>query len=104
MKWYHSMYLSDTVSGRAGQLMKEMETGIFSKEIWVICIPPREGDQLEIRRASSLAWHGLWDMIPMIAGLAGSRNEALALVKRISEDCLRERGDVMLRQYLSGTE
>lgn len=101
MNWYGKMYLSASLEDRAGQIMKEMEAGQFSKKVWVISIPVGEKDQLEIRRASSLAYHGLWESIPMIVGLAGSQKEAVGLIVQITGDCLRERGDALLRSYLS---
>jgi hypothetical protein len=103
MNWYSSMYLSDSVRARAGQLMKEMEEERFSRRIWVLSIPLCERDQLDIRRASSLAYHGLWETIPMIVGLAGSRMEAVELVQQIARDCMATRGDASLREYLTGT-
>ncbi len=102
MNWYGKMYLSASVKDKAGQIMKEMEAGQFSKKVWVISIPIGEKDQLDIRRASSLAYHGLWESIPMIVGLAGSQKEAVGLIIQITGDCLKERGDALLRAYLCG--
>ena len=101
MNWYRKMYLSDSLADRGGQIMEEMEAGRFSPKIWVVSIPAGEKDQLDIRKASALAYHGLWESIPMIVGLAGSWKEAVGLVKQITEDCLKARSDAMLRSFLS---
>jgi len=100
MNWYSKLYMSDPVRSRAGQLVKEMEEGKFPSGIWVLSIPVGDRDQLDIRKASSLAYHGLWEAVPMIVGLAGSRNEAVELVELITRDCLAVRGDAQLRAYL----
>lgn len=101
MRWYRGMYLSDSVKGRAKKIREDMEKGVFPQKVWVVSIPIGEKDQLDIRRASSLQWHGLWNRIPMIVGLAGSQSEAFALIGRIAKDCLRARGDGFLRLYLT---
>ena len=101
MNWYKGMYLSGSVERDAARLMREMENGRFPDRVWVISIPVSSGDQLDIRKASSLAYHGLWEDIPMIAGLAGSKDEAVELVQRMVGDCLAKRGDALVRQFLT---
>ena len=102
MQWLENLYLSDSVKENEKELREGLEKGNFSQKLWVISIPICPKDQLDIRKANTLAYHDLWETIPMIVGMAGTKKEAIELVERITKDCLRSRGDALLREFLTG--
>ena len=101
MKWCKDPYISEKVRKTHPDLARELEEGKYSSKVWLIMLSPNGQDLLDVRRASGLGVHGLEGIVPLLAGAAASKGEALTLVETIVQDCLNKTGGVDLRSFLS---
>lgn len=101
MNWYEKLYIGKTVKNKKETLIRGIESGKRLPGLWVIMLPVRETNQLEIVPVWNLKfWHretdGIW-----IVGLAGSKEEAAELFEEMVQDVLRETGNIDLRSWFS---
>ena len=68
--------------------------------MFLISVSRNPYDQLEIYEARQLCQPYYRKYPPYVVGIAGSREEAFALVEQIAAQCLQERGDCRLKEYL----
>ena len=101
MKGYKDPYITESVKKKHPNLARELDEGNYSSKVWLITLSPNGQDLLDIRKASSLAAHGFDRIVPLLAGAAASKEEALTLVEKIVQDCLNKTGGVDLRSFLS---
>ena len=101
MDWYQNLYIGRSLKKKEDKLRKEMENGHYRRGIKILTLASNGRDLLDIRSALSLAGPYLRERPPRIIGLAGSKEEAFELVEKIASDCIRETGDVKIREFLS---
>jgi len=99
---YHpALYLGESISGKKlDKIKKKLENKPLLSGVYLVTLSRNASDQLEIYHAGQLAQSYYQKNPPCVVGIAGSRDEALALVKRIVGECLRARGDCKLKEYL----
>jgi len=94
-----SLYLSDSISDKKLPKVKDkISKGKGSYK--VILISDKEDENFDIVSASNLKsriWEG---KIPTACGIADDEDEAFELVTKITEDCLKARGDLELKEYI----
>ncbi len=93
------LYLSEGLDEKdLARLKKKIARGKGSCA--VILISENENDQFDIVTPFQLklpVWEG---KKPVVAGIAGKKEEAPDLVQQIIEDCLKVRGDLELKEYI----
>ena len=99
---YHpKLYLGESIQmKKLDKIKKKLEKRPVLSGVFLISISRNASDQLEIYEARQLCQSYYQKYPPYVVGIAGSREEALQLLERIVTECLRERGDCALKEYL----
>lgn len=99
---YHpKLYLGDSINEKKlDKIRKKLENKPLFSGVFLITVSRNASDQLDIFDARQLIQtyykkHSLY-----VVGIAGSREEAVELVERLVQDCLKTRGDCALKEYL----
>lgn len=99
---YHSkLYLGDGITEKKLDKIKEKlgKNPLFSG-VFLVAVSRNPSDQLDIFDARQLVQSYYEKNPPYVIGITKSREEAVALVEQIVQECLRERGDCALKEYL----
>lgn len=99
---YHpKLYLGDSIrEKKLGKLIKKLEKKPFFSGVFLIAVSRNASDQLEILDARQLVQSYYQSHSLYVVGIAGNRDEAVELVERLAQECLKERGDCALKEYL----
>ncbi|MDE6926347.1 MAG: hypothetical protein K2P59_14000, partial [Acetatifactor sp.] len=82
------------------KIKKKLEKRPLLSGVFLIAVSANPSDQLDIFESGQLVQSYYEKNPPYVIGIAGSRGEAVALVEQIVQECLRERGDCALKEYL----
>ncbi len=100
---FHSeLYLSESISEKKlDKIKRKLVKKPLLANVYLI-VPARNGvDQLDIFDARQLALPHYRNCSFHVIGIAVSHEDALTLVEKLVKECLEERGDCKLREYLS---
>ena len=99
---YHSrLYLSEGITEKKlDKIKKKLEKKPLFSGAFLIAVSANPSDQLEIFDARQLVQSYYEKNPPYVVGITESRGEAIALIEQIVQECLRERGDCALKEYL----
>lgn len=103
MVWYDNLYVGEMVRGRKERIMKRIESHGAEPCHYLITLAENEHEQLDLFSTAFLT-EKRKRTIPLVVGLAGSKREAVFLVKKMTEDCVANRGDVNLRAFFTSNE
>lgn len=102
LTFYEKLYLGESISEKKLDKIKRMLVkNPLTANVFVIVPAHNPNDQLDIFDARQLIQPHYSKMSFHIIGIAADYKEALSLVERMVQDCLSERGDCKLREYLS---
>ncbi len=94
-----SLYLSDSITDKKlPKIKNKISNGKGSYKL--ILISEKEDENFDIVSASNLksrVWEG---KVPTVCGIADDEDEAFELVTRITEDCMKARGDLQLKEFI----
>lgn len=95
------LYLGE---GIKAEKLDKIKKKLIYKPVWanvyVIAFAHNPGDQLEIFDARQMVQHYYQNNPTEIVGIAKDYDDALVLIKKITQQCLSERGDCKLKEYL----
>ncbi len=99
---YHpNLYLGDSIDRKKLDKIKwKLEKVPLLSGVFLITISRNASDQLEIYEAKQLVQRYYKKNPPYVVGIAENHGEAVALVEHLVQECLRERGDCALKEYL----
>jgi len=99
---YHSkLYLGEGIrEKKLDKIRKKLEEKPLLSGVFLIAVSANPSDQLDIFEARQLVQPYYVKNPPYVIGIAGSRMEAVSMVEQIVRECLRERGDCALKEYL----
>ncbi len=99
---YHSkLYLGESITGRKlDKIKKKLEHKQVLPGVYLITPAKNPQDQLEIFNARQLSQPHYRDGDYYVVGIAGSHEEAVRLVERMVQECLKARGDCVLKEFL----
>lgn len=99
---YHSkLYLSEGITEKKLEKIKRrLEKKPLFSGVFLIAVSANPSDQLDIFEARLLAQPYYGKNPPYVIGIAKSHEEAVDLVRQIVQECLGERGDCALKEYL----
>ena len=100
MRWYRDLYVSENITKKGIDLQKEVESGKYRRNLYLITLAMNGKDLLDIRKAAALSRASLRETLPLIIGGALGYSSALGLVEKIIGDCVRETGTADIRNYL----
>ena len=101
LKWRDPLYVGESAKRSERRIRRRLDAGRADVGHYVVTLAANGVDELDVVGTGFLAQDALRDRLPLIVGLAGSRKEALGLVRTMAEDCVRETGGVRLRAYLT---
>lgn len=101
LKFLPHLYLGDGMKPqKVDKLKKKLIEKPLLAGVYVITIALNPADQLDLFDARQLA-QSFYDRRELtVVGLASDYKDALRVVERITQDCLRIRGDCELREFL----
>lgn len=100
-KFASKIYLGESIdSKKLDKIKKKLEKAPLFTQVYLLALATNEEDQLEFFDARWLLLRHYDGYVPYIVGIASDESEALSLVQQIVTECLRERGDCSLREYL----
>lgn len=99
--FYPNLYIGESISTKNLDKLKRnlIKKPLFAN-VYVITISKNPYNQLEIYDAKQLAQRYYRKYPPYIVGIAGDYEEALLLVQQIVQECLQDRSDCSLKEYL----
>ncbi|MCD7836822.1 MAG: hypothetical protein LUG83_09305 [Lachnospiraceae bacterium] len=101
-KFASRIYLGESIdSKKMGKIIKKLKKAPLLAHVYLLALATNDEDQLEFFDSRWLLTRSYDGYIPYIVGIASDREEAVMLIRRIVEECLKERGDCSLREYLS---
>ena len=97
------LYLSESVKGESRKIIKALRKG--RAEIGQAGTADfTVADHIDVIASGYLKQKILLEKLPPLIGLSVTRAEAMDLIVRITDDCLRETGGTDLRAYLLNTK
>lgn len=100
MKFYKNLYIGDTIK-KPNQIKRRLKNHAKQLKIFVILLS-QDSDQLEICHSLLLEqpFYKKKENTPYIIGIAGSHEEAVAIVCQIAKEAVARNGDADLKRYL----
>ncbi|MDO5703417.1 MAG: hypothetical protein Q4G47_08700, partial [Lachnospiraceae bacterium] len=95
--WYKKLYVGQGMKKCAKRVRRQLDRGIIKKHCYVITLASNGVDCLDIIPSVFLRQKTLMNRLPMVVGLASSKDEAVDLVRMIAVDCLIATGDADIR-------
>ncbi|MBE5883422.1 MAG: hypothetical protein E7291_03200 [Lachnospiraceae bacterium] len=100
--FHDRLYLGESITEmKLDKLKKKLEKKPLLANVYLIVPAINPHDQLEILDAKQLIQTFYRETVFLVIGIAANYEEALLLVEQIVQECLEERGDCRLREYLS---
>ncbi len=101
LEYHPNLYLGEGIKvKKLDKIKKKLENRPLFSGVFLISLSRNPSDQLEIYAARQLCQPYYRKYPPYVVGIAGSREEALGLVEKITSECLAARGDCALKEYL----
>lgn len=102
LKFHEKLYLSESISEKKlDRLKRKLEKKPLLANVYLIVPAGNPDDQLDIFDARQLAQPYYRERSFTVVGMASGYVEALQLIEQMAQDCMRERGDCRLREYLA---
>lgn len=101
MKWYHDLYVGDSIADKANRIKWKINHNAGTVSVYVIAFASNKQNLLDIIPAWELmqkAYPGKKEM--QIIGLAKGYQEALELVQQIIDETYQNTESVDVRAYL----
>ena len=101
LSFYKPLYTDVSLADRADRICRMLARGKTDTGCYVITLASNGTDHLDIISSLFLKQSLLRESLPMVVGVASSKKEALGLVQKITDDCLRETGGTDIRSWLT---
>lgn len=100
MKWYHDLYLSESIKKKSGRIKWKINHSKLTMDVYVISFASNRDNLLDIIPANVLLQKAYPKEDMHIIGLAKGYYDALELVKDIVEETYLNTGGVDIWEYL----
>lgn len=103
MRFYRNLYLGETVK-RPKRLIRKLKR---HKGLWGVYVIAFEGETTRLMVCHNLLlaqWYYKKNPPRCIVGLANGKEEALALIERITQEALAATGEASLVKYLAAAD
>lgn len=101
LRFHPYLYLGESISERkVDKIKRKLQHNPLLVNAYLLVRAQNPNDQLEIFDAKQLVWRYYRENPPYVIGIAMHYDEAVQLVEQIAADCMRERGDCSLKEYL----
>ena len=100
MRFLSSLYLGEKARETEEQVMDDVRSGRYVKDLYVLIEPLSDANQIEVLQAYYLRQRYYQEKDPMILGVAKGKSEALDLVLQMTQEALDRFGRPDLRAYV----
>lgn len=100
VKFIDKLYIGKTVMWRSAEIKWRLRLFRRVRNVFLILVPQREGDQLEIMDSVYLRQDYYKRFPPVIAGFAYGYDEAVEVVVSLIEEVYRETGSCDIKGYI----
>lgn len=102
LTFHERLYLSESISEKKlDKIKKTLERKPLLANVYLIVPAGNPDDQLDIFEAKQLVQSFYRNSSFLVIGIAANYGEALQLIEQMVQECMCERGDCKLREYLS---
>ncbi len=96
------LYTGESITEKKlDKIKKRLEKKPLLSNEYLIVPASNPNDQLDIFNAKQLAQPYYKKQSFLVIGIAANYTEALQIIEQIVQECLKERGDCKLREYLT---
>ena len=100
--FHEKLYLGDSIeTKKVGKIKKKLQKAPFLAKVFLILPASNPHDQLDILEAGELAQPHYRGRVFLVLGIASDKGEAMGLVECMAADCVKERGDCNLREFMA---
>jgi hypothetical protein len=100
-KFASRLYLGESIDEKKlDKIKKKLRKRPLLAKIYIVALATHQDDQLEFFDSRWLLFRHYDGYVPYIVGFASDRDEAVELIRQIAGECMRDRGDCLLREYL----
>lgn len=100
MEFYKDLYVSESLKKRKDKIIRKLKEGKGSFGCYIITLTRNPANELEFYDSVFLYQKNYMRNSVFVVGLAGCYEEALELVRQISEDTYEKRRDAKIRKYI----
>lgn len=100
MIWLDDLYISDNITRKKDKLIKKINKGKITKNLYVIALSRNSSDLLDVFQANILKQDYYKKQDIIVVGLAKSEDAAYDLVKTIVDDCYAATNGVDVKAFL----
>lgn len=99
IKWYDNLYMDDIVKRKQKKIIKEMERGKVTFEVYCIAIASNPQNLFDIINVNELLFKHYKRNDIYIIGLTFSRDSAIEITKSIIQKMYEDTGGFKVREY-----
>ena len=100
MKYYYALYMSDDLISKREQILRKIQQDKWQLGKYLIVLPSNASNQLEFYSSVILLQDAMTKDDLFVVGIASGYDEAVKLVKKITEDVYEETQTADIRNYL----
>lgn len=100
MKWHDNLYLGETISPEAEQVIRKIKNRKLTLGVYLITFPSNPQNLLDIIPSWELIQNSYPQNELYIVGIAKGKKEAYSLVEQMIRDCYETTGQVDIKQNL----
>ncbi len=96
-----NFYLGEGITTeKLDKIKKKIEKKPLMTDFYLIALAGNEKDLLDIYSSRYLGQKYYENHIPYVCGIADNHGDAVTVVEQIVQDCLKERGDLRIREFI----
>ncbi len=101
MQYYRNLYVDEKLSERKkDRILSGLNDGVYRPAAYLIVLPNRPEDQLEIIETSQLRQKQYPEKDFFVVGIAKDQGDAIKMVAEIVEEVYNETGETDVRSYI----
>lgn len=100
IQWYKNLYVGDTAKKREKRIRERLEKSKLVNRVQLITLASNPENQLDIIPASILKQNAVFELLPVVVGIASDYEEALEIIARITAEVYLNTGTCKIRDYL----
>lgn len=100
MKYYDKLYMSKKLVPKRDDILKKLELGKWQLNIYLIVLARKSANQLEFYSSTMLLQEAYDKSNLLVVGIADGYDEAVKLVRQITDEVYQETGGTEIRDYL----
>lgn len=101
--YFSNLYVGEGITEKKlDKIKRNLEVRPLLSNVYLVTLSQNKDNQLDIFQARQLVQRFYSTHPVCIVGIANTYDDAIALVEEIAKECLKERGDCALKEFLDG--